>query len=190
MNNIIEPIIDFKNERILMPNGDSVISPEKMKEKLLEGTDSAYVVIDGVINKDKDLEPFFIHYNEDIGCDDIIMPIDFSMVRTKSVYRGGYTKKRVLQDTIDLSPRKKNTVEERVRIETEFDYITKNDHTTFILELYNLICAFKKNNVVWGVGRGSSCACYLLYLLQIHDIDSLEFDIPFKEFSKEDLDDE
>ena len=188
MNNIIEPIIDFKNERILMPNGDSIISPEKMKEKLLEGTDSAYVVIDDVIDKYKDLESFFIYYSEDIGCDDIIMPIDFSLVKTKYINESNNIQR--LKDTIDNSSRKKNTEEERVRLEVEFNYITKNRHTKFILELYNLVCEFKKNNVVWGVGRGSSCACYLLYLLYVHDVDSLEFDIPFKEFSKEDLDDE
>lgn len=63
------------------------------------------------------------------------------------------------------------------------------------LELYNnmglmdvLNCAvyivetLKHNNVVWGPGRGSACCSYILYLLEIHDIDSYEFDLSINEF--------
>jgi len=40
----------------------------------------------------------------------------------------------------------------------------------------------RKNNVVWGVGRGSSVASYVLFLLGVHRIDSLYFDLPIEEF--------
>jgi len=45
-----------------------------------------------------------------------------------------------------------------------------------------LIDVFKENNVVWGVGRGSSVASYCLYLLEVHDVDPLYYDLDFKEF--------
>ena len=40
------------------------------------------------------------------------------------------------------------------------------------------------NNVLWGLGRGSSVASYVLYLLNVHRIDSIYYDLPINEFLK------
>lgn len=40
----------------------------------------------------------------------------------------------------------------------------------------------RKNNIVWGVGRGSSVASYVLFLIGVHKIDSLYFDLDITEF--------
>jgi len=40
----------------------------------------------------------------------------------------------------------------------------------------------RKNNIVWGVGRGSSVASYTLYLLEVHKIDSLKYNLDWREF--------
>jgi DNA polymerase III alpha subunit len=45
-----------------------------------------------------------------------------------------------------------------------------------------VIDTFKKNNVIWGVGRGSSVSSYILYLLEVHDVDSVMYDLDFNEF--------
>lgn len=42
----------------------------------------------------------------------------------------------------------------------------------------------KQNNIVWGVGRGSSVASFVLYLLGVHKINSLYYDLPIEEFLK------
>lgn len=47
-----------------------------------------------------------------------------------------------------------------------------------------LVDTMRKHNVVWGVGRGSSVASYVLYLIGIHRIDSLHYDISIDEFLK------
>ena len=39
-----------------------------------------------------------------------------------------------------------------------------------------------KNNVVWGIGRGSSVASYVLYLIGVHDIDSIKYNLDWHEF--------
>jgi DNA polymerase III alpha subunit len=38
------------------------------------------------------------------------------------------------------------------------------------------------NNIVWGVGRGSSVASYVLYLIGVHKIDSMYYDLDIEEF--------
>ena len=47
-----------------------------------------------------------------------------------------------------------------------------------------LIDTLRKNNVVWGVGRGSSVASYVLFLLGVHKIDSLYYNLDIEEFLK------
>ena len=45
-----------------------------------------------------------------------------------------------------------------------------------------LVDVMTENRVIWGVGRGSSVASYCLYLLGVHRIDSLYYNISIKEF--------
>jgi len=47
-----------------------------------------------------------------------------------------------------------------------------------------LVDTMRKHNVVWGVGRGSSVASYVLYLIGIHKIDCIHYDISIDEFLK------
>ena len=45
-----------------------------------------------------------------------------------------------------------------------------------------LVDTMKTNNIIWGVGRGSSVASYVLYLLGVHRVDSMYYDLDPKEF--------
>lgn len=45
-----------------------------------------------------------------------------------------------------------------------------------------LVDVMKQNQIIWGVGRGSSVASYVLYKLGIHRIDSMYYDLDPKEF--------
>lgn len=45
-----------------------------------------------------------------------------------------------------------------------------------------LVDTMTKNNLIWGVGRGSSVASYVLYKLKVHKIDSLHYDLNPREF--------
>lgn len=51
-----------------------------------------------------------------------------------------------------------------------------------------LVDTMRKNNVVWGVGRGSSTASFVLYKIGVHRINSIEYQLPLEEFFKELLD--
>ena len=39
-----------------------------------------------------------------------------------------------------------------------------------------------ENDIVWGVGRGSSVASYVLYLIGVHRIDSIKYNLDWREF--------
>ena len=40
----------------------------------------------------------------------------------------------------------------------------------------------RQNNILWGVGRGSSVASYVLYLIGVHKIDSIKYNLDWREF--------
>ena len=45
-----------------------------------------------------------------------------------------------------------------------------------------LVDTMKENRVIWGVGRGSSVASYILYKLGVHRIDSIYYKLDIAEF--------
>lgn len=45
-----------------------------------------------------------------------------------------------------------------------------------------LVDVMRENNIVWGVGRGSSVASYVLYLIGIHRINPLDYDLNWRDF--------
>lgn len=47
-----------------------------------------------------------------------------------------------------------------------------------------LVDTMRKNNIVWGVGRGSSVASFVLFLIGIHRINSLYYQLSIEEFLK------
>ena len=55
---------------------------------------------------------------------------------------------------------------------------------TLLQYLKYLVDTMRKHNVVWGVGRGSSVASYVLYLIGVHRINSLYYDLDINEFLK------
>lgn len=59
------------------------------------------------------------------------------------------------------------------------------------LEMFPMLCyckylvdTMRKHNIVWGVGRGSSVSSYVLFLIGIHRINSLHYDLSIDEFLK------
>jgi len=40
----------------------------------------------------------------------------------------------------------------------------------------------RSNNIVWGVGRGSSVSSYVLFLIGVHRIDSIKYNLDWREF--------
>lgn len=45
-----------------------------------------------------------------------------------------------------------------------------------------LVDTMREHNLIWGVGRGSSVASYVLYKLGVHKIDSMHYDLDPQEF--------
>ena len=70
------------------------------------------------------------------------------------------------------------------RVEQELAlFKTRNLFPVLQLLIY-IIDTMRKHNLVWGVGRGSSVASYCLYLIGVHKIDSVKYNLNIREFLK------
>jgi DNA polymerase III alpha subunit len=70
------------------------------------------------------------------------------------------------------------------RVGQELLLYQERDLFDLLRYLKYLVDTLRKNNVVWGVGRGSSVASYVLFLLGVHKIDSLYYNLDIDEFLK------
>ena len=70
------------------------------------------------------------------------------------------------------------------RVEMEYAMFEERGLEPLLQFLIYIVDYMRKYEIVWGVGRGSSVASYCLYLLGVHKIDSLKYDLPIEEFLK------
>lgn len=68
------------------------------------------------------------------------------------------------------------------RVTEEMEIFERYELLDMLRSLIYLVDVFTKNDVVWGVGRGSSVASYVLFLIRIHSIDSIRYGLDFSEF--------
>jgi DNA polymerase III alpha subunit len=73
---------------------------------------------------------------------------------------------------------------EQERVLLELEEYKKRNMLDLLKWLKYLVDTMRSNNIVWGVGRGSSVSSYVLYLLGVHKIDSLQYNLDFKEFMR------
>ena len=74
------------------------------------------------------------------------------------------------------------TQQELQRVGQELLLYQERNLFPLLRQLKYLVDTWRTNNVVWGVGRGSSVASYVLYLLGVHRINSIYYDLDIEEF--------
>lgn len=74
------------------------------------------------------------------------------------------------------------TTAEGARVLEEYGEFEKRNMVQVLKFLKYLVDLLRKENLVWGVGRGSSVSSYILYLIGIHKIDSIKYNLDWREF--------
>ena len=70
------------------------------------------------------------------------------------------------------------------RLIEELALFEQNNMIPVLKTMKYVVDTLRTNNIVWGVGRGSSVSSYVLYLIGIHKIDSVKYALPIDEFFK------
>jgi hypothetical protein len=85
---------------------------------------------------------------------------------------------REIFEKMQLSENERERVEEEIFL---FEQANAEILLKFIIWLSDFV---RKNNIPIGVGRGSSCSLYTLYLLGLHHVNCLKYNISCLEFFK------
>jgi DNA polymerase III alpha subunit len=87
-------------------------------------------------------------------------------------------------DLVEFLFKQCETEEQKDRVEKEVALYIKHEMIELLHFMKYLVDTLRKNNVVWGVGRGSSVASYILYLIGVHKVDSIKYNLDINEFLK------
>ena len=99
------------------------------------------------------------------NCDEWHMPDSYSQIN-------------VLQWLLD----KCQNDEEKLRVQMEYDLFEKKNFIRVLQFLIYFVDTLRASNMVWGVGRGSSVASFCLFLIGVHKINPLLYNLDITEF--------
>ena len=72
--------------------------------------------------------------------------------------------------------------DEKYRVEMEYKLFEKKKFIKVLQFLIYFVDTLRTNNLVWGVGRGSSVASFCLFLIGVHKINPLTYNLDITEF--------
>lgn len=76
------------------------------------------------------------------------------------------------------------TPEQIARVTQELELFIQHNMLDVLYYCKYLVDTMREHKILWGVGRGSSVASYVLYLIGIHKIDSIKYELSIEEFIK------
>lgn len=90
---------------------------------------------------------------------------------------------RVCKETgFDLTDMQVQDTPEYIRMAKELAEFQERNLIQLLRWLKYFVDTMRANNLIWGVGRGSSVASYVLYLIGVHKINSLQHNLDWREF--------
>ena len=105
------------------------------------------------------------------------MPEEYKQLNPNKWLEAKLMEKLQIDDPVALRDTK-----EWIRITEELTEFFERGMYPLLQYLVYLVDYMRQNNIVWGVGRGSSVASYVLYIIGIHRVDSIHFDLDWREF--------
>lgn len=184
MSNTANLFFEQLHGRLLWVDGEETLTKQGLYDVILSDEQLEGIKIS---ERDKEIEKFqkLTGISFDLKTKPNYNKIDdsFSLpVKYQKINLEEYFIKR-MKKRIDLSLMSESdkavTVE---RILTELEMYENRGLSDVLKTAIYIVDTFKENNLVWGPGRGSSCCSYLLYLIELHDVDSIAFDLPIDEF--------
>jgi len=161
-----------------------VISEDDMLDVLYRGDEISGLVVD---------QPYWIErFNK--HCKDYELPIisewsEESDLDPEQFIRENLSEWYMPQEYIDFDLEnylisKCSTDIQRSRVQMELREFAARDMLGVLRWMKYFVDTLRANKRIWGVGRGSSVASYVLFLIGVHRVDSLEYELDMKEFLK------
>ena len=167
------------SDRILFYDGDSVVTPDKLENLILSGNDMRNIKTTKITNE---IKQYNLNTIDKIQLKTEIKDLDYSWNIPEN-YQNMDVLQYVIEKFINKYTKIDNDRYNRMIFEMkQFKRIGLYDFLRTLIYVQEVI---ENNNIVKGVGRGSSVSSYVLYLIGIHKIDSYKYNLDFEEFIKE-----
>tara|TARA_B100001057_G_C22816586_1_gene937677 strand:+ start:1103 stop:1576 length:474 start_codon:yes stop_codon:yes gene_type:complete len=149
--------------------GEIVYNIEDVVDLIMKQQTTAGITVDGTVQLE-DTSPET----------DISLSVDeYDMMNQRNwLMPEEYKRMDIAQHVIDLC----KTTSEIQRAGEELLMFQERNLFNLLKYLKYLVDTMRDNKIIWGVGRGSSVASYVLYLLGVHRIDSMYYDLDPGEF--------
>lgn len=167
---------ELKN-RTLWYDGTNQVEPEDVPQLILDGVPLSKIVVNSL--------------NEDLETFNTLEDVEFPLNKMENNQLGSSwnipsqckninLKEYILAKLVDRFP---NADDRYVkRLEEELLEITSRDVVDLFRTLIFVTETLLKSDTVLGVGRGSSCASLFLFVLGLHKVDPIKYNIPASEF--------
>lgn len=173
------------NDRTLRFDGVSLLRPEQVEQFLLRGLKPSQIRV-------TELSPDILHFNQNVPAserisDELVEPVSFSFAwKIPARYLSMDVEQHVLAvfgerlPCLEYSDTQTETA--IARVAEELDQFKKRGLTNLLRTIIYILDTFRETGQVYGVGRGSSCASFILFLLGLHAVDPVKYDVPLEEF--------
>lgn len=164
-------------DRILWYDGTNQVNPELVPELLLEG-----VPLDKIVVSEMNDDLLLFNTLEDIDFPKLknenkIFDMNWDIPRKYSeINLRDYLYNKLTLKQLDKNKKYSS------RLELEILEVEARNVEMLFKTLIYVVDTFKETNTVWGVGRGSSCASLILFIIDLHKVDPVKFNIPLTEF--------
>lgn len=172
------------NDRKIDYYGNVIIGTELLEEIISEGLDISQCNVE----EDSNIKNFN-RILKQFGFDDLVETyskpnIDINAFHQERSETWFIPDKYISIDIKKYVLSKCKNADEIQRVEEEWKLYEERNLIPLLRWLYYIIEIFRENNVVKGVGRGSSVSSFVLYLLGVHKINSLTWGLDVREFLK------
>ena len=172
-------------DRVLRFDGVSIVHPDSVAAALARGLRPSDLRVSEV---NEDVERFNANV---IDADQLLLavsePVNIPMVwQLPDSYKNLDVQERVFDEFFKrLSSLKYTQEQEDIavrRLADEVNEVETRGMMDFMRTIVYVLDTFRTKDIVWGVGRGSSCACYILFVLGLHVVDCVRYEVPMNEF--------
>lgn len=174
------------DDRELRFDGISIVQVEELERLLLHGVDPSFLTV-------RETNDEVDRFNELVIDEDKISletnkPVSLSFEwKLPSLYANLNIEDKIVQAFSARTGLLKKYSNQQIqlaanRLEAEFVEIQRRGMTDFFRTIIYVLDEFKAKNIVWGVGRGSSCASYSLFILGLHSVDCIKYGVEMTEF--------
>jgi hypothetical protein len=165
--------------------GQMIFAEDDVVDLVMQGRDiqsMSNMLVDASVNLEKsalllDCIPSLINYDTLINLSESLEDFDRRLQQTWHMPQQ-YKDMDIAQYILNLC----KTDAELQRCGQELLLYQERDLFDLLKFLKYLVDTMTDNHVIWGVGRGSSVASYVLYKLGVHRIDSMFYDLDPGEF--------